>query len=115
MGVQVAEFTDEEEGEGGVGDVGICRAGSGGSRTVGPEGQVDAGQGPVISRVLDQVDGRHGGRREAVHEQGLEFPLGEVCHHQPKGERLERRRLGVRETQEYIEERVDQERPEVFE
>lgn len=80
---------------------------------VGPEGQVGAGQEPVVGRVFEQVGGGHGGGGEAVHEYGFELPLDEVRRHEDEGERLEGCRTARRGCgwEEGVEDWVDDEGP----
>ena len=118
---EVGELAEDVERYGGVGQergsVGGC--GRGGGR-VGEVGDQDAGEEPVVSGVLEDVEERHGGQREAVDEESLELALDKVQHDHPKGQGLQGRgaiveggqRVDVRA--EVVEERVDEERAEVL-
>lgn len=70
--------------------------------------------------VLEDVQERHGGQGEAVDEERLELALEEVQHNHPKGQGLQGRGAlveggqGVDVRAEVVEERVDEERAEVF-
>lgn len=68
MNGEVAVFTDEEGGQGSVGDqlTGCSEFGM-----VNMVGDV-CGEQPIIGAVLEQVPQRHGGMRKAVHEDGLQ-------------------------------------------
>lgn len=118
---EVGELAEDVQSHGRVGQerrgVGVC------GWRVGRVGEVcdqDAGEQPVVGGVLEDVQERHGGEREAVDEEGLELALDEVQHDHPERQGLQGRRAlvegrqGVDVRAEVVEERVDEERAEVL-
>ena len=73
MGVEVSYFADEEEDEAGVGYVWVGRFGGGGGGAIDPVGHVEAGEEPVVCGIFEDVEEGHGGRGEAVNEEGFEL------------------------------------------
>lgn len=84
---EVTQFSKhvEYDGEGGEPGVGsVMRRGGVVGWGVGEEGDVEATQQPVVSRVLEDIERRHRGVREPVHKQGLELSLEKVSHDHPE-------------------------------
>ena len=111
MGGYGAEFSDCEEGEAGVGELGVRGRGGGGGGQVDPVGHVQAGEEPVVGAVFEDVEGGHGGRAEAVDEEGFQFAFGEVEADEGEGEGLEGGGTGAVGCvgEDEVEERVDEE------
>lgn len=89
MSVQVGNLAEDEECQTGVHESGVgigCRGGSVGAED--PVGDVEAGEGPVVSAVLEDVAGRHGCVAEAVDEDGLILALEEVNGQESTDEEL---------------------------
>lgn len=77
--IEVCQLTEDEQRNPGVHENGVVIGR--GSRCVGaeyPVRDVEAGEGPVVSAILEYVAGGHGGVAEAVHEDGLVLALQEV-------------------------------------
>lgn len=79
MRVEVCELTHDVEEEASVEEE---RArwvfGSRRRRAVDPESNVETSKSPVVAAVLEDVEGRHGCKGEAVDEEGFEFAFDEV-------------------------------------
>lgn len=123
VGVQVGQLRKDEETQACIQEILVwgvsCRSRI---RTEGPVGDVEACQEPVVSTVLEDVAGRHGGIAEAVDEDRFELAFQEVgaqkCADQKLGvggvrERLIEVIVDVRPQREE-EEGGDQERAEIF-
>lgn len=101
------------------------RSGAGVCRGVGAERDIDAGEEPVVRGVLEDVAQGHGGGGEAMDEHGLKLALEEVQRDHRHGEGLGggrrgewvrgRGRVRIEDVgAEEVEERVDEERPQIF-
>lgn len=75
------------------------RKGGGG---VDEEGEVEAGNEPVIAGVLEQVEQRHGGGGELVDVDGLDFSLEEMQHAQSEHQLLGKRVLKALSVEELL-------------
>lgn len=86
-------------------------------RGVDKEGQVEAGNEPVVARVFEQVEQRHGGGRKLVDVNRLNLPLEEMQHAQREDELLSKRvlkRLTVKELLAKEDDGVSQQRAQVL-
>lgn len=78
MRVQISNFADDVEQNCGIGNVGVGRPGGWSGRPVGPEGDICAREQPVMGRVFENVQERHGGGGESVDEERFELAFDEV-------------------------------------
>lgn len=89
MSVQVAEFAHGIRGDARPRDIWVRGPRGGAARTVGEEGDVQARQQPVVGAILEEVEQRHRGGGEAVHEEGFQLAFQEVQGYEGAGEGLE--------------------------
>lgn len=76
--VQISNLADDVEQNCGIGDVGVRWPGGWSGRPVGPEGDVCASEKPVMGRVFENVQERHGGGGESVDKERFELAFDEV-------------------------------------
>lgn len=114
MRVQVAEFAEDVQRHAQPSDVRVRRPRGGRGGAVGEDGDVQAGEEPIVEAVLDEVEQRHRGGGEAVDEEGFQLAFQEVQGYEGAGEGLEEGWRGWTREKE-VEERVDEEGTEVFE
>ena len=79
VGIEVEDLTESENSKTGIHEslVGLGCSGAG-IGTEDPVGDVETGQYPVVSAILEDVAGRHGGVAEAVDEDSFILTLQEV-------------------------------------
>lgn len=89
-----------------------------GSRSVDEEGEVEASDEPVVTRVLEEVEQRHGGRGKLVDVDGLNLSLEEMQHAQSEHQLLCKRVLEALSVEELLakeDDGVGQKRTQVLE
>lgn len=122
VGIQICQLSEHEYGKASVYKSRVVVwAGGGGIGTENPVGNVEAGEGPVVGTVLENVAGGHGSIAEAVHKDSLILALQEVDGEKGADEELHVRRsrnsviVEVQEgTEREEEESWDEEGTEVF-
>jgi len=79
VGIEVEDLAESENSKTGIHESLVGLRCSGGSvRTEDPVGDIETGQHPVVSAILEDVASRHGGAAEAVHEDSFILALQEV-------------------------------------
>lgn len=95
MRVEVSQLPDRVESDARPCDPRVRSSSRGRPVAVGPEGDVQSGQQPVVGAVFEEVEEGHCGGGEAVEEEGFEFAFQEVQGYEDAGEGLERGWRGV--------------------
>ncbi len=130
--IGVGDLAEEVQGQTNIVKGHVLGLGSRGEGRIDFQAAQDTGKYPVEEGVAEDIGGRHRVGGELVHEDRLQHPLDEVPHDHAKGHLLGDRQLGagvrlgqgileelvhgwIDVVSEAQEERVEDERPKVFE
>lgn len=89
MIAQIPQLSQHKQVQAGIREQRATVRSRGRRRTVDPVCHVETGQQPVMSRVLEDVEGWHGGCAESMHEYGLKLTLAKMDQYEGQRQRLQ--------------------------